>query len=154
MEELKLSTKGIDLYNFSKKYISEQLKKFNNIRTQVFYPGDEGDIYNLELAKILDQIIGEFDIKKPFYNKSSEYFNFMKDTALNIMRMKISNESASSYIFVSQGDDNRISFIIRDSAVFGITKISFGLSKGKLVLESVEHLPSNSYTNPIFPVKM
>jgi len=151
---LNLSDLGNEIYQFSLSVIEENIKKFGHIRSQVFYPkqvnDEEVEILAIELSRIFDQLIDEFDIKSPFENKSSDYFNFMHETALNILKIKITNESPNLYIFVTQNEDNSINIIIRDSSSFGITKVNLIYAESLLKILNIERLPSNSYTNPLY----
>lgn len=153
LSDLNLSPLGAELFDSVIDIIETILKTYGKLRTQVFYPkkNEKGEIeiLSIELSKIIDQIIEEFGLKAPFENKESPYFSFFRETALNILKIKIENESPNSYIFVSQ-NENIINGIIRDPSYFGITKITMEYKIDSLYITKVEHLPSNSYTNPLF----
>ncbi|MCX8057801.1 MAG: hypothetical protein N3A58_00100 [Spirochaetes bacterium] len=153
IDKLNLSPLGAELFDAVINIIESLLKTYGKLRTQVFYPkkkdNGEIEILSIELSKIIDQIIDEFGLKAPFDNKESQYFSFFRETALNILKIKIENESPTTYIFVSQNDDV-ITAIIRDPSYFGITKVIMNFESNNLILSKIEHLPSNSYTNPMF----
>jgi len=152
--KLKLTETGKMLYDFAISRIEDIINQYNHLRTQVIYPGNENEIYILELSRIFDQLIEEFEIKSPFTDKKSEYFNFMKETALKVLKIKIASDSPEHYIFIYMDNEKNIFFIIRDPLVFGITKIMFAIEKEKnkkiLKILKIQHLPSNPYTNPLF----
>jgi|GEM_PF-2017255 glycerophosphoryl diester phosphodiesterase len=153
IENLNLSPLGVELFDSAINIVEDLLKSYGKLRTQVFYPkvedNGEVEILSVELSKILDQIIEEFGLKPPFDNKDSLYFSFFKETALNILKIKIETDSPNLYIFANQ-IENEVYFIIRDPSYFGITKVTFIFNGEILIVKKIEHLPSNNYTNPLF----
>lgn len=159
MNKFKLSKKGKELLEFTIEHIESVLTKFNFLRTQVIYPGKTDEFFSIELSKIFDQIIAEFNLKNPFNDKNSEYFAFLKETALKILKMKVESDSPDSYAFCYQTEDNKIIIIIRDPGSFGITKFVFDIEKNKnnskkLILKENIKMPSNAYTNPLFNLEI
>jgi len=92
---------------------------------------------------------GKFEIKNAFDSRNSEYFEFIKETSLDIMRLKISNESPDHYIYITQFTNKIITILIRDPEAFGITKLELAYENNDFELKSIENLPSNPYTNPM-----
>ncbi|MFN3411933.1 MAG: hypothetical protein ACK4YF_07235 [Exilispira sp.] len=149
-EKVKLSATGYELFLEAITYSKEILDKGQIIHTRVFFPSkDKNQIYFIEQSKLIDELINKFNIKEPFENRNSEYFEFIKETALNIMRIKISKESPDHYLYISQTENNIINLIIRDPESFGITSIKLKYKNNDFDILKIENLPSNPYTNPM-----
>jgi hypothetical protein len=149
-DKVKLSPIGYNLFLEALTYCKEILEKSQIIHTRVLFPAKNSDeVYFIEQAKLIDELINKFDIKNPFDNRNSEYFDFIKETALNIMRIKISQESPDHYLYLTQFEDNNINMIIRDPDSFGITKVVLKYVNNDFDVVKIENLPSNPYTNPM-----
>ncbi len=149
-DKVKLSNEGYNIFLEALTYCKEVLDKGQIVHTRVFFPSKEkDDIYFIELSKLIDELIEKFELKNPFDNRKSEYFEFIKETALDIMRMKISQESPDHYLYLTQFEDNSINFIIRDPESFGVTKITLKYKNKDFDIEKIENMPSNPYTNPM-----
>ncbi len=148
--KVKLSPIGYNLFLEALTYCKDILSKSQKVHTRVFFPSkDQDTIFYIEQAKLIDELINKFDLKNPFDNRKSDYFEFIKETALDIMRLKISHESPEHYIYLTQFEDNTIDMIIRDPESFGITKVVLTYKNNDFDLIKIESLPSNPYTNPM-----
>ncbi len=149
-DKVKLSPIGYNLFLDALAYCKETLSQSQKVHTRVFFPSKDGQqIFYIEQAKIIEELINKFDIKNAFSNRESEYFNFIKETAIDIMRIKISQESSEHYLYITQFEDNTINMIIRDSESFGIINIILIYINDDFDVEKIENLPSNPYTNPM-----
>jgi len=148
--KVKLSPTGYNLFLEALTYCKEIMTKSQKIHTRVFFPSKQGDeIFFIEQSKLIDELVSRFDIKNPFDNRESEYFDFIKETALDIMRIKISQESPEHYVYITQFEDSTINFIIRDPDSFGITNIILEYNHNDFDIQKIENMPSNPYTNPM-----
>lgn len=149
-DKVKLSAIGYNLFLEALTYCKEILEKSQIVHTRVFFPSkDKDEIYFIEQSKLIDELITKFDLKNPFDNRSSEYFEFIKETALDIMRIKISQESPDYYLYLTQFEDNTINMIIRDPESFGITQVILKYINHDFDVIKIENIPSNPYTNPM-----
>lgn len=149
-DKIKLSPLGYEIFIEALTYCKEILDKNQKVHTRVFFPSkDKNEVLFIEQAKLIDELVNKFDIKNPFENRSSEYFEFIKETAIDIMRIKISQESPEHYIYLTQFEDNTVNFIIRDPESFGITSVILQYKNRDFDILKIENLPSNPYTNPM-----
>lgn len=160
INELKFSIKGKDLYTFTIDHIEFLINKYNFLRTQVIYPAHNSNkFFSIELSKIFEQLVDEFKLKNPFDNKNSEYFAFLKETALKILKSKVESDSPDLYAFCYQTEKNKIVIIIKEPGTLGITKLIYSIKQinnkyKKLILLKNIKLASNAYTNPLFSLKI
>lgn len=149
-DKIKLSSVGYEIFIEVLTYCKEIMDKNQKVHTRVFYPSKNKDvILYIEQAKLIDELISKFEIKNPFENRDSEYFEFIKETAIDIMRIKISQESPEHYIYLTQFEDSNINLIIRDPESFGITSVILKYNNRDFDIVKIENLPSNPYTNPM-----
>lgn len=150
LDKIKLSPTGNVLLFTVLNYIKETLEKYDFVHTRVFFPSPDGnEVLYIEQSRLIDELIEKFEIKNAFDSRNSEYFEFIKETSLDIMRLKISNESPDHYIYITQFTNKTITILIRDPEAFGITKLELIYKNDDFELKTIENLPSNPYTNPM-----
>lgn len=150
-DKVKLSPIGYNLFLEALTYCKEILAKSQVVHTRVFFPSkDQDEIEYIEQSKIIEQLVEKFDIKNPFEQRQSEYFEFIKETARDIMRLKISKESPDHYLYLTQFEDKTLNLIIRDPEAFGVTNIILKYKNDDFDVIKIENIASNPYTNPMF----
>jgi hypothetical protein len=78
---------------------------------------------SLELRSFIDQIIQEFKFKVDFDDRESDYFNFMHLKFFDILSMKLHRLSPEFYLIMTQKQDGKIIFIVRDRSNFPVNNL-------------------------------
>lgn len=141
-DELKLSKIGDLVFKEAVKKIKNELKKYNRIRTRFLFPTEDiNKVGNIELREFINTILKEYNLDFPFDNRKSDYSFFIQIKSFDILSFQLHRLYPAHYLIVTQKDDGKIIFIIRDREAFPDNNIKITWNNTNLKNGIIEKVP-------------
>ncbi len=115
IDDLELSETGKFLMRSVIRKVKNEQKKYGRIRTRFFYPSKSNKrTIEIQLRDFINSIIHDNNLKIPYDNRDTGYFKFVNTRFFDVMSLQLHRLHPDNYLLVTQDQNGRIYFIIRD----------------------------------------